>query len=570
LLSEDESSNGRRLSRASREARCAGLAASATLAAVILLALNSEGRRTQLRRSPEGSFLDVISEEAEGEKSKDQDLVLKVGKGHVSVVTERCFWHSCGDNTVCRLSNEDRTVDGQNTTQVMNVSSLDQCKQKCEDAGEHHCKGVEYNQEIFRCELWSRPILAHRSCITGDLRDSCPEAKFSCHTMQCKAIDKPSELKASERSFKDGFGGSVAISGDTAIVGAPGDNDRGSWSGAAYVFVRQADDFVEQAKLTAEDGYRNSYMGNSVSISGDVAIVSAYRDSSNGRDSGSAYVFRREYDVWKQEAKIVPKDAGSNKRFGYKVRVFGDEALVSSEGDPEKNISGSVYIFTKTDDGWTQIAKLKSPDARSRFKFGSSLSLSADTAMVGTHEEADDSGHGNGAVFVFMRVNQSYWSGPVKLVANNTKPGDHFGNSLSLSGNTSLIGAYRRDAKGESSGSAYIFTRRSDKWTERQELIPDGLDADDWFGYSVGLSGNTAVIGAPGDEQKGIDRSGSAYVFVRAGEKWVQQSKLAPKKASAGALFGHVISLSGPMAVFATSREEAEVFPAILSQACPG
>jgi len=544
-----------------REARCAGLAAFGTLAAVLLVSISREGRRT-LRRSPDISSALIVEEEAEGEKSEDQDLIMSTGNGHVSVVTERCFWHSCGANTVCRLSSEDSTIDGRNTTDVLNISSLHECKQKCEKAGEHHCKGVEYNDDSHRCELWSRPILAHRSCITGE---SCPEAKFSCHTKQCKAIDKPSDLPASERSFKDGFGGSVSISGDTAIVGAPGDNDRGSWSGAAYVFVRQGNEFVEQAKLTAEDGFRNANMGNSVGISGDIAIVGAYKDN---EDSGAAYIFRRDYDVWEQETKIVPDDGAKHSHFGYRVCIFGDQALVSTQGNPDKNTSGAVYIFAKTDDDWTQIAKLESPHPKSRFKFGSSLSLSADTAMVGAHEEADEDGHGNGVVYAFTRINHS-WSGPVKLVANNTHPGDHFGNSVSLSGNMSLIGAYRRDAKGKSSGTAYIFTRKGNRWTETHELEPDGLDADDWFGYSVGLSGNTAVIGAPGDEHHGVDRSGSAYVFVQAGEHWVQQSKLSPKKVAAGALFGHVTSISGPMAIFA-AQEEAKVFPAALSQACPG
>eukprot|EP00931_Biecheleriopsis_adriatica_P068402 TRINITY_DN42368_c0_g1_i1.p1 TRINITY_DN42368_c0_g1~~TRINITY_DN42368_c0_g1_i1.p1 ORF type:complete len:603 (+),score=105.12 TRINITY_DN42368_c0_g1_i1:47-1810(+) len=541
----------------------AGLASLALCSTALFVASCREGH-SLLARTARGHVRGslVSEEELSEEKVKKEVIVGKGDHDMPTVVTEQCVWHTCGDNTVCRLSSKDASIDGHNTTSIIfNVTTLRECKRHCSKLGEDECKGVEFNNASGRCELWSRPILSLRSCITGE---DCPEANFSCHTMQCKAIDKPSKLRAEERSFKDRFGRSVDISGDTVIVGAEGDNDYGANSGAAYIFVRQADSFVEQAKLTAEDGYHGVYMGKSVSVSGDVALIGAYRDSMHKDDGGSAYFFRRSFDVWTQQAKIVPEDAAANQLFGYRVDVNGNTALVVSRDNPEHNISGAVYVFQEKDNSWVQTAKLQSPRA-STSRFGTSVSLGEDTVMVGAEEESD-SGDTVGVVYAFTR-NGSAWSEPQRLAGD--EPGDHFGSTVSLSGNTSFIGAHTRSAKGEASGAVYVFTRDRGRWTEEQKLIAEDADANDGFGYSVSVSDNTAVIGAYRDEHRGIDHSGSGYVFVRTGSRWVQQSKLAPNKAVAGAEFGSVTSISGSMAAFATSNEQAYVFPATLSQACP-
>ncbi|CAE7214981.1 unnamed protein product [Symbiodinium natans] len=510
----------------------------------------------------------VLEDEASSHGVVKKDIVVGVGEGDTpTVVTENCVWHSCGMNTVCRLSADDATVDGDKTVNATNASHLEECKQKCERLGEDNCTGVEYNNKSRRCELWTRPILSHRSCLTGH---DCPEANYSCHTMQCKAIDHPVRLQTSERSFQDSFGRSIGISGDTVVVGAPGDNDRGDDSGAAYVFVRKANTFVEQAKLTADDGFRNSFFGNSVSIAGGRILVGAYRDGLNGKkDSGSAYVFRRAFDVWEQEAKLSPEDAVENERFGSRVGLFGDMAVVTSAGNAAKNASAAIYLFHVKGKDWVLKAKLAPPqNLKNSSKFGTSLSQSKTTIMIGA-EEDDTVGKASGAVYVYS-FNGTNWSQPTRLVANDTAAGDHFGCSVSLSesGKTCLVGAYGHRSRGKGSGAAYVFKRHGGQWVQQQQLVPEDLDADDGFGKSVSTSDSTAAIGAFGDEHGGVDRSGSAYIFVHAGHKWVQQSKLAPQKAEAGAEFGSVASISGHMATF-SSAEQVFVFPAYLTQVCP-
>ncbi|CAJ1350235.1 unnamed protein product, partial [Effrenium voratum] len=500
------------------------------------------------------------------DEEHDEDLVVGVGDGHrPTVVTEECIWHSCGMHTVCRLSAQDGTYNGNNTANVTNASSLTACKQKCQQWGEDHCTGVEFNNISRRCEMWTQPILSHRSCITGD---KCPEANYSCHTMQCKAIDKEVRLHSEERSYADSFGRSVSISGDTVAVGAPGDNDRGEFSGAAYVFFRKADTFTEQAKLTADDGFKESYFGNDVSISGDVILVGAYRDSLNGKkDSGSAYIFRRELDVWDQEAKLTPEDVAEGQQFGFRVDLFGSRALILS--GKAKNTSATAYLFERgKKKQWVLRAKLAAPkELKNTSDFGSSLSQNADTIMIGAEEDGPE-GHRSGAIYVYSR-NGSNWSQPEKLVADDSAPGDHFGCSVSISGNLSLVGAYGHSSKGKGSGAAYIFRKEGKRWVLQQKLIPEDSDANDGFGKSVSISGSLAAVGAFGDEHSGVDQSGSGYIFVQQGQKWVQQSKVSPSKAKAGAKFGQAASISGHMASFSSASEQAFVFPAFLTQVCP-
>jgi len=556
-----------------------GLVIVTLLALNVVLDLPTKGNLRGGRSPSEGEhpvsprkFLEsglVLKDDEVSTAAVKKDIVVGVGEGDKpTVVTDSCFWHSCGMNTVCRLSADDVSVDGDKTVNATNASNLEECKQKCEQLGEDNCTGVEYNHKSHRCELWTRPILSHRSCLTGH---DCPEANFSCHTMQCKAIDHPVRLQTSERSFHDSFGRSISISGDTVVVGAPGDNDRGDDSGAAYVFVRKANTFAEQAKLTADDGFRNSFFGNSVSIAGTRILVGAYRDGLNGKkDSGSAYVFRRDLDVWEQEAKLSPEDAVENARFGSRVSLFGDLAVIMSAGNAAKNVSAAIYLFHVKGRSWVLKAKLASPKTLTNTsKFGSSLSQSADTIMIGA-EEDDVNGKASGAVYVYS-FNGTNWSQPIRLVANDTASGDHFGCSVSLSesGKTCIVGAYGHRTKGKGSGAAYVFKRQEGRWVQQQQLASEDLDADDGFGKSVSTSDSIAAIGAFGDEHGGVDRSGSAFIFIYAGRKWVQQTRLAPEQAKAGAEFGSVASISGHMATFSTSAEQVFVFPAYLTQVCP-
>ena len=156
------------------------------------------------------------------------------------------------------------------------------------------------------------------------------------------------KLTASDGDVNDYFGRSVAISGDTALVGAHLNDDNGSMSGSAYIYQRQADgSWGETSKLTATDGDSGDYFGHSVAISGDTALVGAYQDDDNGSDSGSAYLYQRQADgSWSEVAKLTASDGAAGDRFGFSVAISGDTALVGAyQDDDNGDSSGSAYIY---------------------------------------------------------------------------------------------------------------------------------------------------------------------------------------------------------------------------------
>ena len=278
---------------------------------------------------------------------------------------------------------------------------------------------------------------------------------------------------------------------------------------------------VELQKLTASDGATYDNFGYSVSLSSDgsTALIGARYDDDKGTYSGSAYVFTRSGSTWTEQAKLVASDGAASDFFGYSVSLSsdGNTALIGAYYDDDKGSnSGSAYIFTRSGSTWTEQAKLTASDGAASDWFGCSVSLSSDgsTALVGATGD-DDKGTYSGSAYVFTRSG-SVWSQQAKLVASDGVASDFFGESVALSsdGSTALVGADGDGDKGSDSGSAYVFTRSGSTWTEQAKLLASDGAAGDYFGYSVSLSsdGSTALVGANGDDDKGSD-SGSAYLF---------------------------------------------------------
>jgi hypothetical protein len=369
-------------------------------------------------------------------------------------------------------------------------------------------------------------------------------------------------------SSSDYFGQSVSISsdGNTAIVGVQRDDDRGTDSGSAYIFIRSGTTWIERQKLTAgTDAANSDYFGYSVSISGDgnTVIVGAYYDDDNGQgNSGSAYIFVRSDGTWTQQQKLTAgTDAGSSDQFGYSVSISGDgnTAIIGAylDDDNAQGDSGSAYIFVRSDSDspWTQQAKLTAgADAGSGDYFGYSVSVSSDgnTAIVGAHRDDDNAQSNSGSAYIFVRSGSS-WTLQQKLTAGtDAGSSDYFGMNVSISGdgNTAIIGAYYDDDNAQSnSGSVYIFVRSDGTWTQQQKLTA-GTDAanSDYFGRNVSISsdGNTVIVGAYYDDDNGQGNSGSAYIFVRSDGTWTQKQKLtAGADAGSSDYFGWGVSISG-------------------------
>ncbi len=402
--------------------------------------------------------------------------------------------------------------------------------------------------------------------IGGLLGVAAPSASGQCLANEIQ------KLTASDGALGDHFGVSVSILGDTAIVGAHWDNDAGGQSGSAYVFRLdpRSSSWVQQQKLTALDAQPTDEFGFPVAINPvdpTLIIVGARLDDDNGFNSGSAYVFRYNPDsqLWAQEQKITAWDGDANDRFGTGVSIWADVAMVGArlDDDPDPD-TGSVYVFrydpvTQT---WQEQQKLIPSDWEFSGRFGTSVSLEGDWAVIGApthHEEAS----AEGAAYIFrFDPKMQRWEEQQKLQASDAAEFNLFGASVSLSGDTVLIGATFGDAPPLfNSGAAYIFQFNGKQWIEQQKLTASDGGFSDQFGGSVSLSGQTAIIGALLDDDY-ANGSGSAYIFTFDGTQWNEAAKLRYKEVQGVHAFGISVFTDGKHAVagasFTTVDEQAE------------
>lgn len=322
----------------------------------------------------------------------------------------------------------------------------------------------------------------------------------------------------------DGFGAAVAISGGTIVVGARLDDDGGLNSGSVYILENNgggADNWGQVKKLAASDAEAGDRFGISVAISGDTLVVGAGFEDHAGSNSGSAYVFDRNQggaDNWGQVKKLIASDGAAEDRFGESVAISSDHVVIGARlDDSSGNASGSAYLFERNREGtnsWGQIAKLRASDAATDDLFGASVAISDDVVVVGAFGD-DDAGASSGSAYLFDR-NQGgagSWGQIAKLSAADADENDLFGISVAIRGGTLLVGALFDD---DAAGSVYRFERNHggvDNWGQFQKFTASGGKAGDRFSSSVALQGDAVVVGSPFDDDGG-PLSGSANVFV--------------------------------------------------------
>ncbi len=362
-------------------------------------------------------------------------------------------------------------------------------------------------------------------------------------------------LKGSNTSHGDAFGYSVAISGDTIVVGAwaqdgsatgvNGDQEGEDAiaSGAAYVIVREGGLWSQQAYLKASNTDTLDRFGNAVAISGDTIVVGAAREDSNATgvngnqgdnntmESGAAYVFVRNGEAWSQQAYLKASNTAAGDLFGWSVAVSNDTVVIGAvsessnatgvngnQNDNSTMESGAAYVFVRNGGLWSQQAYLKASNPDVSDFFGGAVAISGDSIIVGSSSEdsnavgingnqSDNSAENAGAAYVFVR-DGVVWSQQAYLKASNTEAGDRLGVSAAMSGETVVLGAHREDggggaAKGNQddnsvmdSGAAYVFIRDSGVWSQQGYLKASNPDASDQFGLSVSITDDTVVAGA--------------------------------------------------------------------------
>jgi hypothetical protein len=329
----------------------------------------------------------------------------------------------------------------------------------------------------------------------------------------------------------DFFGNSLDTSGDALVIGAyKKDDSNASDSGSAFVVRSLYDETTEtwtieeQVELTG-DSVERAEFGYAVAISGDVVVVGARKDNDKGRYSGSVYVFRNNGSTWIPEAKLYAGDAQGGEWFGSSVAVDGDTLVVGAILGREQDLQpGSAYVFKYDGSHWEEEARLlASPYVQDGTQFGYSVAIEGDTIIIGApyHDEVEKD---SGAAYVF-RLNAGTWFPEAKLTGSGLIGRARFGNSVALSGNTAVVGAFKNNLLDVNNnvmveaGSAYVFRFDGSDWEETPMLTPSDAAAGDEFGSAVAISGDLVLVGAHKDDVLDVDDNlqldaGSAYVFT--------------------------------------------------------
>ncbi|MGA2004482.1 MAG: FG-GAP repeat protein [Terriglobales bacterium] len=359
------------------------------------------------------------------------------------------------------------------------------------------------------------------------------------------------ELTASDGVAADDFGMSVAMDGSTAVVGAPqktvGSN---STQGAVYVFVQSGGTWSQQAELTASDGAAFASFGSSVAVSGSTVVVGAPGYGSNN-SQGAVYVFTQRGTSWIQQAELTASDGANYNYFGWSVAVSGSTVVVGAPGYPATGPNGSqgaAYVFVQSGGTWSQQAELTASDGAAYDQLGSSVALSGNTVVAGAPCYADC----QGAAYVFGESGGT-WSQQAELLASDGAARDNYGYSVAASGSTLVVGSpHHMVGSNVTQGAAYVFVESGGMWNQQTELSSSDGVAYDFFGYSVAFSGSTVVAGAPEHPYNvmlSAPGPGATYVFVESGGTWSQQAELTASDGAANDWFGHSVALSGSTSV---------------------
>lgn len=454
-----------------------------------------------------------------------------------------------------------------------------------------------------------------------------------------------SYLKASNAGASDAFGFSMALSGDALAIGAPGEdsnqnvitngngastNDSLSNSGAVYVYRRNGTTWVQEAYVKPVNAGTSDAFGFSVAIVGDLLAVGATGEASNQSDvlngsmtsennsllnSGAVYIYRRTVGNWEQEAYVKALWPAALDAFGCALSLSGDTLLVGANREDynQRTItngdmsganrtgvdSGAVFVYRYDGLRWAQEAYIKASNSGTNNFFGTAVSISGDTLVVGAPGESssqtvitsggpsntDGKASSSGAVYVFRRSGAT-WEQEAWVKATNAETGDEFGTSVALSGDTLVVGAPYEDSSqtqisnamnssadniASGSGAVYVYRRSATQWSQEAYLKAANAEAGDVFGSTLALAGNTLAVGAKFEDSKqniitngnlaSTDNSevnsGAVYVFRRNGAFWTQEGYLKAGNAESGDEFGTSVALSGDTLAVGASGEDS-------------
>lgn len=368
-------------------------------------------------------------------------------------------------------------------------------------------------------------------------------------------------IKASNTDNEDRFGHSIALSSSTLVVGAPREdsnatginNDQGNnnavESGAVYVFTKQSGVWSQQAYIKASNSNIDDQFGYAVAVSGNLMVVGAPFESSNATgvnglqtnnsafSSGAAYVFVRAGNSWSQQAYLKASNTNNGDLFGSQVAINDQTIVIGAPGEASNSTgingsqsnnsasaSGAVYVFTQSGSNWSQQAYIKASNTDANDLFGFSVAIDQNSILVGAPgessnatgvngDQSDNSLSEAGACYAYVRDGNS-WSQQAYLKASNTGGRDKFCVSVDISGNSVVIGAPGQDqdingASASFAGAAYVFKRSANTWAQQDYLKGFNTGTSDQFGFDVAISGTQILIGANGEDSNATGFNGN-------------------------------------------------------------
>ncbi len=366
-------------------------------------------------------------------------------------------------------------------------------------------------------------------------------------------------INPSDYGRNNEFGNSIAIDGDTLVIGSPGEGcDDGTACGAAYVYKYYNGNFTLKAKLTALDSLDDSYFGYSVDISGDTIVIGAYMYDNNFRNSGIAYVFTKSGAEWEdanETAILLPTDDSDDGRFGNPVAINNDTILIGASNGFGAN-QMTVYLYTKPAQEWENATETARLTTKASVRFGTSLEITDDTIIVNAQNSA----------YIFKKPLDDIWidsNETAKLTATDSQEDSYFGDSIAIDQDIIAIGATYDDNNGiTNTGSVYVFEKPANGWVDSNEtikLMAANMTENALFGYSIDIEEEKIVIGSPGHTCNDGDWGcGRIYVYDKSNGDWTdftKATKIDDINLTMGNSFGFSVGISGDIIVGSSPNE---------------
>ncbi|WP_088329357.1 hypothetical protein [Lacimicrobium sp. SS2-24] len=316
--------------------------------------------------------------------------------------------------------------------------------------------------------------------------------------------------------------------------------------------------FATQEIIFAQDGRAEDYFGYSAAIDGNTVLVGAYKADVKGLvDAGAAYVYVSGENGWYQQAKLVAEPSFAQDTLGGNVALKNDVAMLGAMNRDDKGEdAGAVISFERQSGNWMQKQILTAPDARPGDAFGQSISLTEKHLVIGAPRN-DALGIDSGAAYIYKRENDA-WHYQTKVTASDGAQEDLFGISVAIDGNTILVGADLHDQKAENAGAVYVYVLDDNQWKQQAKLMASDGGQTDIFGVRVAISENTALVSARRDDIDGVGiDAGSAYIFERRGHVWTQKLKLTSPDGKADDRFGRGVALNKDTAIISAMNHDS-------------